>query len=103
MFDCIFEDCPQDSNKCACWWELPWENEQTGETKIRKGCILSQEMGLPIVQSIVRAAHVSSEHASQARNTVNDSVTRVQQLLFSKIHSGDPEIREAEYGELPDK
>jgi len=34
---------------------------------------------------------------------VNDSVARVQQLLFSKIHSGDPEISEAEYGELPEE
>jgi len=97
------EECPESPKKCHLYWKIPWENEQTGETKVRKGCILSQEMGLPIVQSIVRAAHVSSEHASQARNTVNDSVTRVQQLLFSKIHSGDPEISEAEYGELPEE
>jgi hypothetical protein len=65
----MFDSCPKDPKKCHLWWEIPWENQETGEVQFKKGCILSQQMSLPIVQTIVRAAHVSSEHASQARNS----------------------------------
>jgi len=72
----MLDKCPKHSDiengGCPCWWEMPFENEQTGEIKIQKGCILSQELGLPIVQSIVRAAHVASEHSSKARNSFEE-------------------------------
>jgi len=80
MFDCMFDSCPKSSEKCACWWKIPWENQETGETTIREGCILSQEMGLPIVQSIVKAAHTASEHSSVARNTFDQGVQRLEGL-----------------------
>lgn len=72
-FNCMMDEkCPKHNDikngGCPCFWEMPFENDETGEIKIKKGCILSQEMGLPIVQSIVRATNVSSEHASQMRN-----------------------------------
>jgi len=84
-FNCMmYEKCPQHGNVekggCVCWWEIPWENSETGEIQFKKGCILSQEMGLPIVQSIVRAAHISSEHASQARNSFDEGFGRLNEL-----------------------
>lgn len=81
-FNC--KKCPE-NNSCPCWWEIPWENEQTGELKTKKGCILSQDMGLPIVQSIVRAAHTSSEHASQARNSFDRGFDRLNTLAEAAI------------------
>lgn len=78
-FNCMLDKCPE-NNQCPCWWEIPWENEQTGEIKINKGCILSQEMGLPIVQSIVRAAHLSSEHASVARNSFESGFEKLSKM-----------------------
>lgn len=80
MFDCLFDVCPEDPKKCHLFWEMPWENTETGEQTIRKGCILSQRMGLPIVQAIVRAAHTSSEHATQARNSTENLHQTMGQL-----------------------
>ena len=73
-FNC--KKCPMrnDEEGCPMWWEIPWENQETGEIKMQKGCILSQRIGLPIVQSIVRAAHVASEHTSKMRNDFYKSV-----------------------------
>ena len=80
MFECIFDQCPKDPEKCHLWWEMPWENQETGEVRTRKGCILSQEFSLPIIQSIVRAAHVSSEHASKARNSFDSGFEKLNTL-----------------------
>jgi hypothetical protein len=85
MFDCMLDVCPQSSEKCHLWWEVPEENTETGEIRIKKGCILSQYMGLPIVQSIVRAAHVSSEHASKARNSFDSGFERLNRLAEQSL------------------
>lgn len=79
-FNC--KKCPESNGKngCPCFWEIPWENQETGEVAVRKGCILSQEMGLPIVQAIVRAAHVASEHASVVRNSIERGFEMVAQI-----------------------
>jgi hypothetical protein len=80
-FNC--KKCPQknDSDGCPCWWEMPWENQETGEIKTIKGCILSQEMGLPIIQVLVRSANVASEHASIVRNSVESGFGVLQELV----------------------
>lgn len=86
MFDCMFEECPKNPDKCHLFWRIPWENQESGETTIREGCILSQEMGLPIVQSIVRASHTASEHSSKARNsadTMSESLERLWQTAVA--------------------
>lgn len=91
-FNCIMDEkCPKhnemEQNGCPCWWQIPWENTETGEQTVKSGCILSQEMGLPIVQVIVRAAHVSSEHASKARNStdkLNDTIQAVTQYAIQR-------------------
>lgn len=85
MFDCLFDKCPKDQEQCHLWWEMPWENQETGEIRFKKGCILSQEMGLPIVQSIVRAAHVSSANASQANNTFQAGFEKLQELAATSV------------------
>jgi len=85
MFDCLLDKCPKDPEQCHLWWEYPIENEQTGEVVFKKGCILSQEMGLPIVQSIVRAAHTSSEHASQARNCFHEGFRQLHELAAASV------------------
>ena len=81
-FQCILDKCPRQNgeNGCVCWWEMPFENEETGEVQVRKGCVLSQEISLPIVQSVVRAAHVSSEHASKARNSFEKGFEQLNEL-----------------------
>ena len=80
MFDCMFDECPKDEEKCHLWWEIPWENQETGEVKMKKGCILSQDMGWPLIQTIVKAAHVSSEHASKTNNSVQSLDRTFQQF-----------------------
>lgn len=82
MFDCMLDECPKNPEKCHLYWRIPWENQTTGETAIREGCILSQDMGLPIVQSMVRASHVASEHSSVARNTFENGVNRLESALY---------------------
>jgi len=98
-FNCMMDEkCPQhgniESGGCPCFWEMPIENDQTGEISTKKGCILSQEMGLPIVQSIVRAAHVSSEHASQARNSFERGFNRLNELAEIAIKQKQTELLE---------
>lgn len=89
MFDCMLDKCPKDPEKCHLWWEIPWENQETGEVEFRRGCILSQEMGLPIVQSIVRAAHTASEHSSVARNSFENGVNVLQETINNAIEYAD--------------
>ena len=94
MFDCLFDECPENPKKCHLYWRVPWENKETGETTYKEGCILSQDMGWPLVQSIVRAAHISSEHASVARNStdeLNDTIKAISEYA----------IQEHERRELP--
>jgi hypothetical protein len=79
-FNC--KRCPQKSGPdgCPCWWEIPWENRETGEVRIIKGCVLSQEIGLPIVQVLVRSANIASEHASVVRNSMERGFGALQEL-----------------------
>jgi len=81
-FQCILDKCPQHNGDGGChlWWEIPWENQETGEVQFKKGCILSQDMGLPIVQTLVKSAHISSQHASQARNSFDNGFARLNAL-----------------------
>ena len=67
-FQCILDKCPRQNgeNGCVCWWEMPFENEETGEVQVRKGCVLS--------------AHVSSEHASKARNSFEKGFEQLNEL-----------------------
>lgn len=81
------KNCPESSNRdgCPCWWEIPWENAETGEIQMRKGCILSQDIGLPIVQAVVRAAHIASEHASVVRNSFDNGFAQLNKLATIAI------------------
>lgn len=99
MFDCMLDECPRDTNKCHLWWEIPWENHQTGEVTFKKGCILSQEMGLPIVQSIVKAAHQASEHSSVARNTFEYATDHIQAMLHKTMELSIPNGQEDNNGQ----
>lgn len=84
-FQCMLDKCPRhndmENGGCHLWWEIPWENSDSGEIKTRKGCILSQEMGLPIVQSVVKAAHTASEHSSVARNSFENGVINIKNTV----------------------
>lgn len=92
-FQCIFEKCPRHNDEenggCHLWWEIPWENNETGEITTRKGCILSQQMGLPIVQAVVRASHTASEHSSVARNAFENGVEKIQNTVNYAIEYYD--------------
>ena len=68
-FNC--KKCPQrnDENGCPLWWEIVWTND-TGGQKVNKGCILSQEMGLPIVQTIVKDCVLAVKNSNEARNEI---------------------------------
>jgi hypothetical protein len=79
-FQCMLDKCPKDSEQCHLWWEIPWENKETGEVQFKKGCILSQEISLPIIQDIVRSAHISSEHSSKLNNQIHDGFVRLGKL-----------------------
>jgi len=85
MFDCMFDDCPQDARKCHLWWEMPWENSETGEIKTRKGCILSQEFSLPIIQILVRSSHVASEHTSKLNNNMINGLVDIANIMVKEI------------------
>lgn len=65
-FDC--KRCPQNDteNGCPCWIELIWENMETGEKKIEKGCYF--QLSPKLMLESVRAGLISSEHACQMRN-----------------------------------
>lgn len=84
-FQCILDKCPKHNNTenggCHLWWEIPWENSSSEEIITKKGCILSQEMGLPIVQSVIKAAHTASEHSSVARNSFENGVANIQSTV----------------------
>lgn len=88
-FQCILDKCPRHNDEgnggCHLWWEIPWESSETGEIVTRKGCILSQELGLPIVQSVVRAAHTASEHSSVARNSFEQGVVNIKNTVNKAI------------------
>ena len=81
-FQCMLDNCPKDSEKCHLWWEIPWESKETGSIQFKKGCILSQEMSLPIIQDIVRSAHVSSEHSSNLNNTLHEGFMSLRQIAI---------------------
>jgi hypothetical protein len=85
MFDCIFDECPENPKKCHLYWEMPWENTETGEQTIRKGCILSQHMGLPIVQVIVRSAHTASEQSSKVNNNLLNGLCNIGNIMIKEI------------------
>jgi len=65
-FNC--RKCPENSGKqgCPCWIELIWENAETGEKKTEKDCYF--QMTPRLILEAVKAANISSEHASQMRN-----------------------------------
>ncbi len=89
-FQCILDKCPKDSEQCHLWWEIPWENKDSGEISFKKGCIMSQQMGLPIIQDIVRSAHISSEHTSKLNNTMYDGFRSLAQIAIEHSQTQRP-------------
>jgi hypothetical protein len=87
MFNCIFDKCPKNSEECHLWWEMPWENTESGEVRTRKGCILSQEFSLPIIQAIVRAAHTSSEESSKVNNNLLNGLVDIANIMVKEIRT----------------
>lgn len=65
-FNC--RKCPENSgeNGCPCWIELIWKNDDNGEYKTEKGCYF--QLMPKLMLEAVKAANISSEHASQMRN-----------------------------------
>jgi hypothetical protein len=100
MFNCIFEDCPKNSEKCHLWWEFPTEDEQGNSIGIKKGCALSQQIGFELIKVAVRAAHGAHEQSSKAMNEAaktNDNLlngmAQVGTIILDRLEKGLPDGR----------
>jgi isocitrate dehydrogenase len=100
MFDCILDKCPENPKKCHLWWRLPEGDENGNPTgNIREGCILSQEMGWPIVKSILQSANRATEQSSKTAYDVDCLLEIAEQTKnnytnMQKITSNTKEIGE---------
>lgn len=84
-FNC--RKCPQNADKdgCPCWIELIWTNDDTGEVKTEKSCYF--QLTPKLLLEVVRAAHVSSEHSSVARNAFEQGFMQMQDHLQHTVEA----------------
>lgn len=84
-FQC--KKCPQSSgeNGCPCWIELIWRNDETNDVKTENGCYF--QLTPKLLLEAVKAANVSSENSSVARNSFEQGVIKLQDHLYNAIEA----------------
>jgi len=77
--------CPETNNDkgCPMWWEVVMKNDETGETKVEKGCGFQL---LPQMMALVSTNSLHSVAASyDMRNKVVKNVGRVITAVNEKL------------------
>ena len=88
--------CPETSNEngCPMWWEVVMKNDETGQTKVTKGC------GFQILPQMMALVSTNSLHSVAAsydmRNKVVKNVGKVIHAVNTKLELGfdDKEVDE---------
>ena len=77
--------CPQTNNETGCpmWWEVVMKNDETGQTKVEKGC------GFQLLPSMMALVSTNSLHSVAAsydmRNKVLKNVGKVISAVNTKL------------------
>ena len=77
--------CPQNNGETGCpmWWEVVMKNDETGQTKVEKGC------GFQILPSMMALVSTNSLHSVAAsydmRNKVVKNVGKVIGAVNEKL------------------
>lgn len=80
--------CPESNGEkgCPVWWEVIMKNDETGETKVNKGC------GFQILPSMMAMVSTNSLHSVAAsydmRNKVVKNVGKVIGAVNEKLNLG---------------
>lgn len=85
---CPRSNDPQADRACPAWWEIMFENAQTGEQKIEKNCAF---VLMPVyLLEVIKASNRAVEQTCQARDAVIERVDlhAAKEVILNLSHSG---------------